>query len=128
MKLVKRITCSSIEIISTLISSSVALLIESQTLITFTSMLHICPLIVRSLNFLYVLYRQCPIWKETIYISCKFILDEKTWYFNNLFCKDYSWKKFVWKCDNSLSSDLTTKGQTCSINQSAYYTVKTKNM
>ena len=38
-----------------LISSSVALLIESQTLITFTLMLHVCPLVVRSLNFLYVI-------------------------------------------------------------------------
>ena len=35
-----------------LISSLVALLIESQTLITFALMLHVCPLVVRSLNFL----------------------------------------------------------------------------
>ena len=57
-----------------------------------------------------------------------FLLDENTWYFNNYFCKYYSWKKFAWKCDNSLPSDLTTKGQTCSINQYAYYKVKAKNM
>jgi len=50
-KKVKKITCSSIKIISILISSSVALLIESQTLITFTLMLHNCPLVVRSLKF-----------------------------------------------------------------------------
>ena len=46
----KKITCSSIKIISMLISSSAALLIESQTLVTFTLMLHVCPLVVRSLS------------------------------------------------------------------------------
>ena len=50
-KLQKKITCSSNKIICMLISSSVALLIESQTLITFTLMFHVYPLVVRSLNF-----------------------------------------------------------------------------